>query len=235
MGYTNDKEQARADRAAAIRHKKSILSRLDYSSIFNEVDDIASECSDMAYFDDEEVSEMLNYDGEGDNEFRIIAQELLAEARMLCSRMYSGDWQITCDGYKIEDVFDDVMVAMAAREEKRWGYDEYLDEFCELDDFECSLAKETAKKRLSRYTKEQLFNIFSECFQLTLRWLDITQGFDYLNATLGVVKSDQKAILDAVKRINDAYERAAERKASGFDDDFFDNMTEDLPVEVWVI
>lgn len=227
MSYTSDREQARQDRAAALRHKKSILDRLSYSVIVNELDDISAGCSDMMWFDNDEITELLGQDGESDNEFRIIATSLYDDAERLRRRL---------DDYDInETIFNDVMTAAAGENEQRYGYDSYLDEECLLSDYECKLAKEAANSRFMKHTKEQILKMFGECFDIALKWLDITQGFDYLNATLGVMKDDKTAILKAIQRVNDAYDRAAEWDFLGDKAREFDRIISDLPVDVWAI
>ncbi len=234
MSYTNDKEQARADRAANLRHKKSMLGRLTYQSIINELSDIADECSDMVYFDDEEISELLGNDGESDNEFRLIALELQSESTELFARLRSERYH-SCMGFDISDIFDEVMTAMGGSDEERWGYDAYLEEDVKLTEYECSLAKTEAKKRLTRYTKEQMLNIFGECFDIALKWLDLEYGYSCLHATLGVMKDDKTALLKAIKRVNDAYDRAASGEFYSSDSNAFDNIIDELPADVWVV
>jgi len=232
MGYTDDREEARASRAAALRHKKSILGRLDYYSILDELNDIEAGCSEIAWFDDENITALLGNDGESDNEFRLIATELFNEACGLLAQLNDENWQ---SGVDIKEVFDDVMNAMAGSSEPRFGYDTYLEEDCLLTNYECGLAKDAAKKRLSKYTKEQILNLTGECFDIALKWLDIVSGYDYLNATLGVMKDDKTAILKAIKRVDDAYNAAASNDFYGKEGSRFDNIVSDLPEDVWVI
>lgn len=232
MGYTDDKEEARANRARNLRFKKSILNRLDFENIVRELDDIISGCSDIAWFDDEEITELLKNDGESDSEFRLVAAELNDQAEELHRRLTLDGWR---SGFEIQEIFDDVMSAMAGRSEPRLGYDSYLEDVFELSDYESGLAKDEAKKRLTRYTKEQILNLTGECFEIALQWLDIVAGYDYLNATLGVMKDDKTAILKAIKRVDNAYEDAVN---DGFYSDAaerFDRIISDLPEDVWVI
>lgn len=226
MSYTSDREQARQDRAAALRHKKSILDRINYGVIESELQNILAECSEMMWFDDDEITELLGQDGESDNEFRIIATQLYNDAENLERRLEDSD---------ISENFDSIMTAAAGANEQRYGYDSYFDEYCLLDDYESKLAKEAANSRLMRYTKEQILKIFGECFDIALKWLDISQGCDYLNATLGVMKDDKTAILDAIQRVNNAYDKAAENGFFGDKARAFDNIINDLPLDVWVI
>ncbi len=232
MGYTNDKEEARAKHAAALRHKKSVLDRLDYQSVLTELNDIEADCSEIAWFDDKDIIELLGNDGDSDNEFRLIATDIYNEARELCERMESGGWH---SGFDIEEVFDDVMSAMAGKDEPRLGYDSFQEDMFRLSDYESELAKDAAKKRLSKYTKEQILNLTGECFEIALKWLDIVSGYDYLRATLGVMKDDKQAILNAIKRVDDAYNKAAENDFYGDAGRRFDSIISDLPEDVWVI
>lgn len=234
MSYTSDREQARADRAFNLRHTKSFLSRINYEYIMNELYDIKEECSDMAYFDDEEIISLLANDGESDNEFRIIAQELYETADALFERLRSESWH-TGTGFNVSEVFDEVLTATSAIDERRLGYDTYLEEDCELTEFECGLAKEASKKRLMKYTKEQILNIFGECFDITWKWLDLVQGYDYLRATLGVMKDDKSAILKAIKRVDNAYNTAESNDFLGKSAEAFDRIISDLLEDVWVI
>lgn len=233
MSYSSDREQARADRAFSLRHTRSFLERINYEYILTALSDIKDECCEMAYFDDKDITELLGNDGESDNEFRLIAQSLFETANSLYNRL--TDQRTSDKGFNVGDVFDTVLTATAAISEPRLGYDTYVEEDCELSDYECGLAKSAAQKRLAKYTKDQLLSIFGECFDIVWKWLDLIQGYDYLSATLGVMKDDKIAILKAIKRVDNAYNAAANNDFVGEPSYEFEHIISDLPQEMWVI
>ena len=220
-------EMTKAERTRALRYKRPALATMGWETIMAELEEIQEACDDVAYFmgDEDELLDAFDGDSEEAWEFRMGFSELSAKSNQLFEAMYEwGD----------RDDFDDCTVALIGNRYDLVGYDGYEEDYYSLCRYEEELATTEAGKRLMRQTKAETIASIGQAVRTLMAFLDLRQSYDYLKATMDILRDENHSVLQTVKQIEDAYEKASENQYNWSEIRYFDQITETLPSRMWV-
>ena len=192
--------------------KKSMLQRLDYTSI-----------TDFLY----EISEngdCFGCDG-GDEgyyqEYKEQFDELSAGAFSLLDAL---------EEYDVAENWDDMTVALLGYQEMVLGYDAVeTDYFAMANPYFEDLAVEEAKTRLMRLTKSELIRIFRSVMSVLVMFFDIKAAHDCLTSIVQELNERSAIFARKDEEINRLYEDLTGRNAEQFD-----AIVSRLPQRMWV-
>jgi hypothetical protein len=219
----------KAERSKNMRYKKPALAMLSREGVFDELYDISSKCSDLQYYmsDDDTLLNALDGDEEDEYEFRMLFGDLSAKCDFLNEAM--------ADNYVTEHL-DDFLVGCLGGRYCVIGYDGYEEDYFGLTRFESGLAQTESGKRLMRLTKEQLLSVAGQVMGIVISFLDVRQKYDYLRATFDILKDQNTSILDNIKAIEEAYEKAANENFYDGQPNtrLFNTLLSNLPDRAWL-
>ena len=218
----------KAERTRALRYKRPALQSMGWDFIMNELEEISCACDDVSYYigDTDALIEAFDGDDEEAYEFRFAFADLSAKCVQLCDAMY--EWE------ERED-FDDCTVALIGNCYDVVGFDTLEEDYYSLTRYEEELATTEAGKRLMRKTKAEMIASIGQALGTLLAFLDLRERYDYLKATMDILRDENHSILQAVKQIEEAYEKAMEHPYTWEKEwQAFDRLTEMLPDRMWV-
>ena len=218
----------KAERTRAMRYKRPALASMGFDQIEAELEEMSTACDEVAYFLGDEDELLDAFDGDSDEawEFRVGFSELSAK----CSQMYEALYE-----WGDREDFDDCTVALVGNRYDLVGYDSYEEDYYSLCRYEEELATTEAGKRLMRKTKAEMIASIGQALGTMMAFLDLRQSYDYLKATLDVLRDENHSILQTIKQIETVYEKAQESPYSWSEAARdFDRLTETLPPRMWV-
>lgn len=219
---------SKAEKAIQLRYKKAVLEELNLDSIRNELYDISSECDEVRYIAEGDEAALINVlDGDEEEafEFRMAFSELSVE----CERLYA----LLTEEY-IADCFDDFLTGISdGSGMKLIGWDSYEEDYYNLTAFEGHLGSEEAKKRLERLTKKELIKAGNQVFRVVISFLNVRYKYDYLSAAMDVLRNENTAFLEVIRKIEAEYSRVSEDCFSVEWKDF-EKLISGLPERVWI-
>lgn len=216
-----------AERSKALRYKRPALASMGYEALTSELYEIQEACSDVAYYfpqGDDTLLDALDGDEEDAFEFQMAFSELSAKVDRLVDVMYEiGDQQ----------QYDDCTVALIGNRYTLVGFDGYEENYFQLAGYESHLAESEAGKRMMRHTKAEMLSIIGQSVGTLIAFLDIRQQYDYLKATIDILRGENQSMLQAIKRIEELYDRA---QMDGWERDSreFDALVAVLPEKMWI-
>lgn len=212
MNLKEQQAQQRREKARNLRYKRPALASLGADFIINELDEIREACSDVHYYlDSDEDSLLAAMDGdvEEEFEFKLAFAELEGKVDSLDQALGDIGW------YERDGVeFDDCLVALIGNRYEVIGFDDVQEDYFGLCRYEEDLAYTEAGQRLMRLTKKEMLSRIGQTVGVAMAVLDIRQQYDYLRATMDILRGENQSILRLVKEIEAAYEEAA---AENFD------------------
>ena len=227
--------RTRQEKARDLRYKRPALQGLGSMYIWERLDEIQEACDDVEYFMDSDGKTLLDaLDGEEDEvwEFKLMFADLAGDAYQLSEQLRL--WEFS------EQDYDDVTVAMVGQCYDLVGYDSYETDYYHLVGYEKGWAQEESAKRLMAKTKKELLECCRRNWCIFLAFFDLDQRYQHLKATMDILRSDNTAILAAIRDIESKYEammkpwdphyRQLDRKAERE----FDALLEHLPDRAWV-
>lgn len=220
--------EAKAARCHALRYKRPALATMGFDTIESELEEISAACDEVAYFlgSEEDLIEAFDGDAEEAWEFRIGFADLSAN----CYRLQEALWK-----WGSREDFDDCTVALVGNRYDLVGFDYFEEDYYSLCRYEAELAETEAGKRLMRKTKAEMISSIGQAIGTLMAFLDLRDRYYSLKATLDILRDENHTILQAVKAIEEAYEKAAAHPDSWNDDSkAFDQMADLLPPRLWV-
>lgn len=219
-------------RTRDLRYKRPALASMGWEEMKSEIYQISEACDLVRWYEDNDEDTLLNaLDGDEDDlyEFKMAFSDLGAKAGQLWDAVNS----IFIDG----DTYDDCTVALIGNRYRTIGYDYEEEDYMALTSFEQGLAETEAGKRLMRLTKAEMISTIGQCFGILVAFLDLRQSYDYLKATIDILKDENTSLLNVIREINAAYlgvmdaeydERGelARRR--------FDALVEQIPERIWI-
>lgn len=227
MTVNEKNQEERRQKARNLRYKRPALASLTYESISDELYDISSACSEVSYLmDGDSLLDALDGDEEEEYEFRMAFCELDSKVTNLQDQLYDNIWE------RAGVQFDDCLVALVGNRYRMVGFDGFEEDYYSLTSYEEGLAYTEAGERIMRLTKKDMLSCIGQVVGIAMAVLDIRQQYDYLKATMDVLRGENHAILQVVKEIEAAYEEAAE-------DNFWstgklDRLIDQLPDRAWL-
>lgn len=222
-----DKER----RTRALRYKRPALSSMGFEQLDTELSEIAEACGDVAWYaqNDDELIAALDGNDEEAFEFRMMFSHLSARCSELQDRLY----ELGCeDG--ADRTYNDCTVALIGNCYNIIGFDAIEEDYYSLTGWDQDLAYTEAGKRLMRHTKAEMLSIIGQSVGVLVAFLDLRQQYDYLKATMDVLRDGNQSILQAVKELEKAYEDAATAHFRGKAGDRFDQLLWTVPERMWV-
>lgn len=214
------------ERAKNLRYKKGALESIGWEAIMDELDEIENTCSEIHWFFEEEGANIIDaMDGDEDEayEFKMAFADVEAGCENLRTIM-EEEWDTA-------EYYDDCTVALIGDRFNVIGYDTVEADYFSLCRYEGDLATREAGKRVTRWTKAEMLSKIGQCMGIMLSFLDLRQSFDYLSATMDIIRDKNRSILDVVKDIEKEYEAACDDWSKC---DRFDKLLSCLPDRVWV-
>jgi hypothetical protein len=218
----------RAEKARELRYKRPALASMGWEFIRNEITEIEGACDEVHwYFEDDGDNLVAALDGDEDEayEFKMAFSDLEAKCGLL-------NEAIEENGYDIDEYFDDCTVALIGNRYNTLGYDGEEEDYFALTSYETELAQTESGKRVCRWTKAEMLSKIGQCMGILLAYYDLRQSYDYLKATMDILRNENVSILKVVKEIEAAYERATEDQWSS--DAEYKALLAALPERVWI-
>ena len=220
----------KAERSRNLRYKKAALSELGYEFITDRLNEISDECSEIRWLADGDIDTLTDaLDGDEDEafEFRMMFSELSAECDQLLNALnLFGEQQ-----------FDDCSVALIGNRFNAVGYDGYEEDYYSLTGYESKLAQTESGKRIMRLTKTEMLQEIGRTLGIILSFQNVQYKYEYLKATMDILKGENHSFLQAIKDIEAAYDdyqkmcEDAEYNEAGFR---IDRLVNELPDKTWV-
>jgi hypothetical protein len=225
---TTSQQALRAQKARALRYKKPALASMGWEFISDEIYNIRNECDEVHwFFEDDGDNLVAALDGDEDEayEFKMAFADLESKCELLSEAIEEN-------GYDIDEYFDDCTVALIGNRYKTLGYDGEEEDYFALTSYESELAQTESGKRVCRWTKAEMLSKIGQCMGILLAYYDLRQSYDYLKATMDILRNENVSILKVVKEIEAAYERATEDQWSS--DAEYKALLAALPDRVWI-
>lgn len=226
-----DKEQ----RTRAMRYKRPALASMGYEHIQKELEEIVEACNDVAWFagDCDALTAALDGNDEEAHEFMLACSDLSGQAGLLLEQLYEvGEY----DPDDVARQYDDCTVTLIGNRYDTVGFDTLQEDYFSLTAYDTELACTEAGKRLMRHTKPEMLSIIGQSVGILVAFLDVRQRYDYLQATLDVLRDESGSVLQAVKAINTAYENAEAARFQDFRQGAqeFERLLWAVPDRMWV-
>ena len=220
----------KAERSRALRYKRPALQSMGYVAMSNELIDIMEACSDVVWYMDQDDETLINaLDGNEDDawEFKMAFSDLTAKVEQL---------QDAIRGWMVREEYDDCTVALIGNRYSLVGYDSFEENYYSLTGYDPELATTEAGKRLMRHTKAEIISTVGQCLGILVAFLDLRQQYDYLKATMDILRDENTSLLKQVKEIEKLYEAAAEERFCAWSPGTkkLDMMISYLPDRLWV-
>lgn len=227
------KRRETAQKARNLRYKRGALASLGWDYIGSTLNDIQEACSDVHWFfegEGENLVAALDGNEEEAYEYKMAFADLEALARELSEQIEDlGSWK---DDFPQH--FDDCTVALLGNRYNTIGFDTYEEDYYSLCSYESEMASTEAGKRLMRLTKAEMISQIGQCVGITLAFFDLERQYDYLKATMDILRGENNSILQVVKNIEEAYKKATSDNGSLTDERKFDELLRELPERCWV-
>lgn len=252
MGKMTEGEKAEARR---LKIRKIMLRRpackaLRWDGIRNDLSEIQEEVGEAQWMSGTEydkLCEAVDYDDELLYEFRIAFSDLAGQ----CQQMYDDMdalremeqdvfFGVEDDEYNDPPALFDLFFPAIDTPGEVWGYDvtehDYFGFQSAYDEDE---AREQARKRLMRLTKEQLIKLAGLCMEIARQYLSLISRYDALSSVLAILKREEEARMKTIVRLEELYEEASKETHDfrwdwGAKSRAFDNALSELPDRIWV-
>ncbi|WP_161474790.1 hypothetical protein [Acutalibacter sp. 1XD8-36] len=225
----------REQRTRALRYKRPALASMGYEHIQRELEEIVEACDNVAWFagDIDTLTDALDGSDEEAHEFMLACSDLSAKAGILLEQLYEvGEY----DPEGSARQYDDCTVALIGNRYDTVGFDTLQEDYFSLTGYDTELAESEAGKRLMRHTKADMLSLIGQSVGILVAFLDIRQQYDYLQATLDVLRDENGSVLQAVKDLNAAYEKAEAVRFNDYKKEAqeFERLLWAVPERMWV-
>ena len=199
--------EIKANRTRNLRYKRPALASMGFDVMRAELDEIEEACADIHWFIDQDDETLINaLDGEEEEawEFKVAFADLEAKADQLREAM-RDNWDYPAPFYQR---YDYCTVALVGNRYRIIGYDVDEEDYFSLTRYDEELAQTEAGKWLMRLTKKDMISTIGQSVGTLLAFLDLRQSYDYLKATLDILRDENTSLLKQIKAIEAAYEEA---------------------------
>lgn len=222
-------------RTRAMRYKRPALASMGYEHLKRELEEIAEACDDVAWYtsqnNEDDLVAALDGNGEEAFEFKMMFGDLSARCNLLRERLYDlAEW----DEDGAARTYDDCTVALIGNRYDTVGFDSMEEDYYSLTSYDEGLAYSEAGKRLMRHTKAEMLSIIGQSVGILVAFLDLRQQYDYVKATMDVLRDGNQSILQAVKELEKAYDEAADAHFNGPAGERFEQLLWPVPERMWV-
>ena len=87
-----------------------------------------------------------------------------------------------------------------------------------------------------RCTKADMLSRIGQCMGIALSYYDLRQRYDYLKNTFDLLRSENTSVIQVIRQIEEAYEKADKVEFYEYDKETkdFDKLVSQLPEKVWI-
>lgn len=220
---------SKAERTRGLRYKRPALMSMGWEAMTEEIQTILDACSDVQWYIDNDDDTLLNaLEGSEDEywEFKMSFSALSSKAYEL----YEAVFESGLDG----ETYDTCTVALMGDCYRMIDYGEYEEDYTALTGVMRDYAQSEAGKRLMRKTKTEMIDTIGQCVGILVAYLDLRQQYDYLNATMQILRDENTSLLQIVRGIDEAYEAAMDEYASDLERQRFEQLLKNLPDRAWI-
>ena len=136
--------------------------------------------------------------------------------------------------YGINEYYDDCTLALIGDRYEVVGFDSVEEDYYSLCRYEADLANTEAGKRIMRLTKSEMLSRIGQCMGLALAFLDLRQSYDYLKATMDILRDKNTSVLNVIKEINKLYENSQDYFEKSANSQEFQKLLDCLPEYIWL-
>lgn len=240
--------EAKRERAERIRLKRPACKTMCWYGIEHDLDEIREDIYEGQWLSGN--YEALGGDLEGTLnrdtvfELQIAFGDLYDECARMENDMYAlrrvedGLFEGTSE-YDDPPVLFDCFFPAINYNDRIWGYDVEEHDYYGIDIYQEDAARDAAKKRLMRLSKEKLLECAGLCMEIARQYLSLRARYDGLSTALAVLKGEFEASLEMVSNIEFLYAEA-ERETRGFKYNYgraldrFESALYELPERIWV-
>lgn len=222
------KEEIKARKCRDLIYKRTALDSLSYEAITEELEVIQSECDEVRYaMDVSAIIDALDGNEEEAYEFQMLFSDLSCQCEQLYDSIYDN----------VRDIeFDDMTVALIGNRYNLIGYDSYEEDWYSLTDWQKDLAESEAGKRIMKHTKTEMLSMIGQAMGTLLAFLDLRQKYDYLKATMDIIREEHSSFFKAIADVEKAYETA---NADNFAEwrkgtKEYNKLLNALPEKIWI-
>lgn len=222
----------KAERSRNLRWKKAAIAELSYWEITEKLDYITNECYEIHWYSEDEDALINALDGDEEEafEFKMLISSLEGEAYELDEQFrefarYDDD---------AEKKFNDCSVALIGDRFRQIGYDDIEEDYYSLSSYQAGLAHTDAGKRVMRLTKAEMLSTIGQVLGMILAFKNIELKYEYLKATIDILRDQNNSVVQQIKAIEAAYEAANEKGFYGDAAKSFDNLINELPDQMWI-
>lgn len=246
LSVEEEKREMARKKAKGLRYKRPIAKDLNWHQINEELYEMQSECTDVAYaIQDEDILDAA-FDGDDEQafEFRIAFQDLVGDLGKMRNAInavevwdeYDEKIGDACSDEVSDDVppiFDIFFPAIEA-DGGFLGFDTFEGDYYGLEWYSNEWATKEARKKIMKLTKEQLLDAAGQCLRVVRQYLALRYRYDCLEASLSILRGQEQSMLRVIKAIEEAYEKIDEYDYSGIRSREFDELVAELPDRVWI-
>lgn len=216
------------EKARNLRYKRGALASIRFEAIIDELYEIEEACSEIHWFFEEDGDNLIAaMDGDEDEayEFKMAFADLEAKCEQLRS--------IMDEEYGINEYYDDCTLALIGNRYEVVGFDSVEEDYFSLCRYEADLATTEAGKRVMRLTKSEMLSRIGQCMGLAMAFLDLRQSYDYLKATMDILRDKNMSVLNVIKEINKLYENSQDCFEESANQEF-QKLLDCLPEYIWL-
>ena len=216
------------EKARNLRYKRGALASIGFETIIDELYEIEEACGEIHWFFEEDGDNLIAaMDGDEDEvyEFKMAFADLEAKCEQLRS--------IMDEEYGINEYYDDCTLALIGDRYEVVGFDSVEEDYYSLCRYEADLATTEAGKRIMRLTKSEMLSRIGQCMGLALAFLDLRQSYDYLKATMDILRDKNTSVLNVIKEINKLYENSQDYFEKSANQEF-QKLLDCLPEYIWL-
>lgn len=220
---------SKEERSRNLRYKKPALASLGFEIIMSELYEIEEVCGEIHWMGEDEEIILSALDGNEEAlwEFKMLFSDMENKCEMLLQQIH--------ESYLAEQEFDDCMTGLLGNRYKLVGFDIFEEDYFALTGWDSELAFTEAGQRLVRLTKKELLSRIGQCMGITIAYLDLRQQYDYLKATLDILRDENTSFLQVIKDIETLYQEANTEKfdKSARATKELDKLIETMPDKIW--
>ena len=216
------------EKARNLRYKRGALASIGFETLMDELYEIEEACSEIHWFFEEDGDNLIAaMDGDEDEayEFKMAFADLEAK----CEKLRS----IIDEEYGINEYYDDCTLALIGNRYEVVGFDSAEEDYYSLCRYEADLATTEAGKRVMRLTKGEMLSRIGQCMGLALAFLDLRQNYDYLKATMDILRDKNMSVLNVIKEINKLYENSQDYFEESANQEY-QKLLNCLPEYIWL-
>ena len=219
------------ERTRKLRYGKSLLQNFNYEEILNTLYDIQEACSEIRFIDDDTLTDMLQ-DEEQAYEFKMMFSDLDGKTEQL--REILNEYSVYED---VSEYFDQMTAGISDGSGLNYyAFDAVDEDYFRVTSYEGGICVQEAQKKLMRMKKDELIACANRTFRIILAYLDLKYKYDYLEATMDILRDEQRGIINMVKEIDILYSLADADKWEYYSDSLknYEQILKTVPERMWI-